>query len=342
MSRGCSYLYSVRSTPTNNFTYTIHQGTEESDLAIIRRDLTSGRLYANGARLVGGSWSNLLFGDQFSHTGSLKQKHELTYIRSTCTCLVCMVRTAVARAEVSTLSDSHDALRGWTDLDNHHKSTSTDEPLDLLSSARTPDNSAMANFVEICSLPPTSGLMLIGGSSSSTEFEIGSVVRLNSRASAKLKFTNFVRRLLGHHAYTGPISHEEMFRRVTTIGVHYYLNNKGKRERKVYIQGELIRLPVKVGVAKLGTRPMYSTELHSSFLLYREQTVFIHVGEIVLEGNSLGSFIRTGIRYYIGFGEECGVCAVFPNKSLGKARQLGINELLLHHHMVDDLEVKCL
>ena len=49
---------------------------------------------------------------------------------------------------------------------------------------------------------------------------------------------------------------------------------------------------------------------------------------------SLHRFIKTGIRYYIGFGEERGACAVFPNKTLGPQRKLGINELLLHHHMV--------
>lgn len=200
----------------------------------------------------------------------------------------------------------------------------------------------MANFVVKTRLPSLDALKLIGASSSSRELEIGTVVRLNYRASAKLKFTNDVKELFGHFAYTGPISHEEVYRRVTTIGVHYYLYNKGKKERKVYIQGELIRLPVQVGVVKLGTQPMYFDELGATFCLHRKQIMSIYVGEIVLEGNSLGSFIKTGISYYIGFGEERGVCAVYPNKSVGKARKLGINELLLHHHMVDDLEVRCI
>lgn len=167
-------------------------------------------------------------------------------------------------------------------------------------------------------------------------------MRLNYRASAKLKFTEDVRELFGQLAYTGPISHEEVYRKVTTVGVHYYLYNKGKKERKVYIQGELLRLPVDIGVVKLGTQPMYMPELGATFCIHRKQIMSVYVGEIVLEGNSLGSFIKTGIQYYIGFGEERGVCPVYPNKTLGKARKLGINELLMHHHMVDDLEVKCL
>lgn len=207
--------------------------------------------------------------------------------------------------------------------------------------ARTPSHSAMANFVVRYRLPSNPDLERIGASSSAKVLEIGNVVRLNYRASAKLKLTDEVRELFGHLAYTGPISHEEVVRKVTTIGVHYYLYNKGKKERKVYIQGHLVRLPITVGVIKLGTQPMYMPELGATFCLHRKQIMSIYVGEIVLEGNSFGSFIKTGIHFYIGFGEERGVCPVYPNKALGKARKLGINELLLHHHMVDDLEVKC-
>ena len=85
---------------------------------------------------------------------------------------------------------------------------------------------------------------------------------------------------------------------------------------------------------------MYFSELGATFCLYRKQIMSINVGEIVLEGNSMGSFIKKGILSYIGFGER-GVCTVYPNKTVGKARKLGVNELLLHHHMVEDLEVKC-
>ncbi len=206
----------------------------------------------------------------------------------------------------------------------------------------TPVHSAMANFVVTYSLPSTADLSSIGGVSSWRELEIGTIVRLNSRPAAKLKFTDDVRQLFGHLAYTGPIGHEEIYRKVTTIGVDYYLYNKGKKERKVYIQGDLVRLPINVGVVKLGTQPMYMDDLGATFVLYRPQIMSIYVGEIVLEGNSIGSFIKTGIRYYIGFGEERGACPVYPNKKTGPQRKLGINELLLHHHMVSDLAVHLL
>lgn len=328
-------------TSMGSFAYVIHQGSEESDIDIIRRDLTSGRLFASGMRLLGGAWCNLLLGDRFAPGCSSRQRHEMTYRRSSCSCLVCMVRAAeMLRMSLEETSAMH---RGHSEFsDSESNQTSADILSNMSSAARTPLHSAMANFVVVYKLPSTASLMTIGASTSGKELEIGSVIRLNYRASAKLKFTDDVKELFGHLAYTGPISHEEVYRRVTTIGVHYYLYNKGKKERKVYIQGELIRLPINVGVVKLGTQPMYMSELGATFCLYRKQIMSIYVGEIVLEGNSIGSFIKTGIRYYIGFGEERGVCPVYPNKMVGKARKLGVNELLLHHHMVEDLEVKCL
>lgn len=329
-------------TSSASFSYVIHQATEDSDLDIIRRDLTSGRLYTSGVRLLGGGWCNLLLGDRFAPGSNSRQRHELTYRRSSCSCILCRVRTMEMVKEQCHAEAQSRGHSEFGESDVESTGISADVLSTMSSRTRTPTHSAMANFVVRCSLPSNSALMSIGASSSSRELEIGTVVRLNYRASAKLKFTEDVRELFGHFAYTGPISHEEVYRRVTTIGVHYYLYNKGKKERKVYIQGELIRLPVQVGVVKLGTQPMYMPELGATFCIHRKQIMSIYVGEIVLEGNSLGSFIKTGIRYYIGFGEERGVCPVYPNKTLGKARKLGINELLLHHHMVDDLEVRCL
>eukprot|EP00737_Agarophyton_chilense_P004526 gb/GEZJ01005768.1/.p1 GENE.gb/GEZJ01005768.1/~~gb/GEZJ01005768.1/.p1 ORF type:complete len:564 (-),score=71.13 gb/GEZJ01005768.1/:447-2018(-) len=312
-------------TSPSTFHYLISQGSEDEDVDTLRAQLMSGRLYSEGMRFAATAWANLLLGDRF-YVANSRQRHELVYRRSTCTCIICRIR-AIGTA------------------DQQHPAPSCDDVSTIsvpVQFARTPSHSAMANFVVRCSLPDRISLSHIGASSSCKELEIGTVVRLNYRASAKLKLTDDVKELLGHLAYTGPISHEDMYRQVTTIGVHYYLYNKGKKERKVYIQGELVRLPINVGIIKLGTQPMYMPELGATFCLHRKQIMSIYVGEIVLEGNSVGSFIKTGIHYYIGFGEERGVCPVYPNKTLGKARKLGINELLLHHHMVDDLEVKCI
>jgi hypothetical protein len=53
-------------------------------------------------------------------------------------------------------------------------------------------------------------------------------------------------------------------------------------------------------------------------------------------------YIETGIGYYLGFGCAGGGAAVYPpGKPMGATRRLGINELLMHHHMTKPLVVQC-
>lgn len=109
----------------------------------------------------------------------------------------------------------------------------------------------MANFIRPYALPTAAEFKCLGGVSAWRELEIGTIVRLNSRASAKLKFTDDMKLLFGHLSYTGPVSHEEVYRKVTTIGVNYYLYNKGKKERKVYLQVRRICQSFRLGVLEL-------------------------------------------------------------------------------------------
>lgn len=306
---------------SSGYRYVVNQSTEQSDLAIILRDLTDGRLYRSGVRLVAAPWANLLFGDSFAPNTSKRQLHELVYRRSSCTCIVCLIRQQRAQEQMEKQSNG--------------SSTSSTATL-----TRTSPESAMANFTQPYTLPSKKDLVSIGGEASPRELEIGTLVRLQSRNTAKLEFTEDVRLLFGNMAYTGPLSHEKLYRDTTTIGVNYYMYNKGKKSRKVYLQGDLIRLPLEVGVVKNGAQAMYLKEVGSTYVLYKPQVMSIYIGTIVLEGNSIGSFISTDIKFYIGFGQEDGACAIYPdNRPCSPPRRLGINELLLHHHQVGDLEV---
>lgn len=152
-----------------------------------------------------------------------------------------------------------------------------------------PENSAMANFVQFFKMPKIVDLMRISSSVEQRELDMGTVVRLNSRTSSKFKFTADFKSLFCHLAYTGPISHEEVYRKVTTIGVNYYLYNKGKKERKVYLRGQLYKIPLQLGIVKLGALPLRTDELGCHYLLYRNQILQLYVGEVVLEGNTIGS-----------------------------------------------------
>ncbi|KAI0564605.1 hypothetical protein FGB62_25g418 [Gracilaria domingensis] len=147
----------------------------------------------------------------------------------------------------------------------------------------------MANFVRPYPVPSVKQLKKIGGLTSWRELEIGTIIRLNSRSAAKLKFTEDMRQLFSHLSYNGPISHEAVYRKVTTIGVNYYLYNKGKKERKVYLQGDMVQIPLEMGIVKLGTSPLYLGEVGAYYILYKRQVMKVYVGELVLEGNSFGS-----------------------------------------------------
>lgn len=308
----------------SGYRYVVNQGTEQSDLAIVLRDLTDGRLYRVGVRLVAAPWTTLLFGDSFTPaTGKKRQLHEFVYRRTTCTCIICLIN-----------------LRRAEEILEKSSGTRVSETSSTATLKRTSPESAMANFTLLYAMPVVEELLRIGGERQSRELDIGQLVRLQSRNTAKLIFTEEVRELFGNLAYTGPLSHEDLYRKVTTIGVNYFLYNKGKKSRRVYLQGDLVQVPLELGVVKCGAHAMYLKEIGSTYVMYKPQIMSIYIGTIVLEGNSLGSFISTGIKFYVGFGEERGCVPVYPGKRPnGPARRVGVNEVLLHHHQVGDFEV---
>lgn len=201
-------------------------------------------------------WLSLLLKpqDPASVIGSLP----LRYVRTSCTCLSCETSTASASIE-------HDFL------------------------PYTYDGSALANFVRLTSLPRVEALCALSGRKSQAKLCIGTLVRLNSRSSAKFHFSPDFRLLFQHLAYTGPCSHEHMYRSVTTIGVNYYQNNKGHRERRVFLVGHVIEFSIRLGVVKLDNFPLRIDELGSHFVLYRPQRMRLYIGELALEGNSVDS-----------------------------------------------------
>lgn len=239
-------------------------------MKIISRDLLGGRLYRSGAKFYGGAWCKLLLGDRFATSPSSKQIHELVYTRSSCTCLTCIVK-----GKREQMGENRKSFKAGSSVSGR--------------STYIPENSAMANFVQFQKMPKLDDLLIISDSVEQRELDMGTVVRLNSRASSKFKFTSDFKTLFGHLAYTGPITHEEVYRKVTTVGVNYYLYNKGKKERKVYLRGFLHKIPLELGMVKLGARPLRTDELGCHYILYRKQTIQVYVGEVALEGNTIGS-----------------------------------------------------
>lgn len=257
------------------YRYVIHQSTERSDADIVLRDLCDGRLSRQGARYIVASWARLFFGDTFLPSKNRRPSHDLVYSRSRCSCLHCCINYARAEHEPENSSDVT-------------RTAST------IGYERVPAHAAHAESVEKVFLPSIDDLRELGAEVSHRDLPIGQICRLNSPTSSKLEFTPEVKELFGSLLYSGPISHEELFRKVTTMGVAYYRHNKGKKTRQVYLRGLLIRVPIEIGLVKNSAYPMHYRESGSTYVLYKRQMMSIYHGQIELEGNTIGSFIGTG------------------------------------------------
>lgn len=229
----------------------------DSDLQIIARDLqTRCSTSLPRAREKPSQWVPLLLNSQ--KPVSVVGTFPLRYVRTSCTCLTCKASTALR-------SDRSDFI------------------------PYTRNSSALANFVRLTPLPHIEALRALSGQKSQAQLHVGTLVRLHSRSSAKFLFSPDLRQLFQHLAYTGPCSHENMYRSITTIGVNYYQNNKGHRERRVFLVGHVVKFSIRLGVVKLDNFPLCVDELGSRFVLYRSQRMHVYVGELALEGNSVGS-----------------------------------------------------
>lgn len=268
--------------------FSSHAICVESDSSIVVRDLHQpNSLGASGQGIVVGTWPLLLFGENralASRQSRGSPRHLLKYVRTSCTCLQCLTHqpSLTTRPTFSSTSHHKHALPfSQQTLAASFQSPSFGDPISYI-----PVSSAHANFVSLRELPQLSQLRELCCEETDTLYQIGTLVRLHSREGAKLSFMDSIKPFFKQLSYTGPLSHEEMYRKVTTIGVDYYQYNKGPKSRRVYIKGKQISVPIKLGIVKLGTRPLYFQEEDSKYILYRQQVVQIFTGQIVLEGNT--------------------------------------------------------
>lgn len=275
----------------------------DSDMNIVIRDLLDAKLpYTADHELIASKWAVLLFGNKFSHNGRTSNRrtvrHILKYIRTTCTCLHCLIKHLDTQHQQSihtTTTTTTPSLPLSSSSSDIPFSTNDTAPMQTAlcipnysvdgMTTYTSQTSAYANFVRAFSLPSIASLHSIGAVESDTLLQLGTIVRLQSRSASRLNFTDHMRSLFSHLSYSGPWSHETLYRNVTTIGVNYYQFNKGLKNRHVFIRGKRISLPIEMGIVKLGTRPLRLDELGSTHILYRRQIMHIYIGQIVLQGN---------------------------------------------------------
>lgn len=190
-------------------------------------------------------------------------------------------------------------------------------------------NPAASSVVDV-ELPSLSGMSLLEGvRAGTTQFLLGTLSRLHSRGSARLTLSSIMREFVGHAAHCGPVPLSEMLTTVLEFGKAHYRKHKGKRDRQVFIRGEMLKMPLPFCVVDVGATPLNTAEPGSVAVLAPAQEMNLVSGEIVLEG-SFGSTIDTKISWYVGFGADRGSQAIYADGSLGPRRTFGINELCVH------------
>jgi hypothetical protein len=199
-------------------------------------------------------------------------------------------------------------------------------------------------LVQQMPLPSVQEMERLGADVCAGELRLGELHRLNSRTSAKLNLDDSVKTMLDGRAYVGPAGSAQLPSKIVTMGVDHYRLNEGKKSRKVYVRGDLVTLRVNVGVVNVPCRPLHLDEVGCRYILHARQTMLLYFGTIQLEGNTIGSYVDTGVQLYVGFGAEGGAAAIHPHgRPMGAPRRLGVNELLLHyrHGEDEDLIVQC-
>lgn len=194
--------------------------------------------------------------------------------------------------------------------------------------------------IQSCQLPDAAELTLLGAFMNKTvQYEIGTVNKLHSRSRSNFIFSETMQQFAVHAAYTGSKSFTELYSQILHFSRKHYDAHQGKRERRVYLRGEMHIFQIPLSVLLVERAPLNIYEQNCCAIIAREQRVRLFHGTVVLEG-SYGSFITTDIPWYIGFGEDNGAQALYPDGRLGSPRPLGINELCMHTTYYEKSESK--
>jgi hypothetical protein len=357
---------------TERWQYNLTQWHETDGLDKVRRELVP-RLYRVGTKLEGPGWAYVLLGHEFSRAPSSRQIHVLQYTLQACCCLWCLVKDAKAEQSFSSVGSNNDDL-GTISLCQDLKAARLDaaptfkavqsdaaggnkgtlycnvEPSDRIVSHVSPNvpkrddyspdlqlaqaSVSSSNATWKWSIPAIDDLHLIGDLIEDSKLEIGLISNLSSRGRAKFSLSPMIQSFLGHSAYAGPMPMADMYTSMLKFATAHCRQNKGKPERKVYIQGGLLRFPLCASVFFIAGTPHNSDEQESMGILAGAQVVHLFYGVLVLEG-SFDAVISTNIEYYIGFGEDGKAQALYSGGQLGVPRTLGIKEICNHTTLLD-------
>jgi hypothetical protein len=136
-----------------------------------------------------------------------------------------------------------------------------------------PDIEQQPDFVHRVPLPsPVHMKNYLGAEVHPGEICIGELIGLHRPKSTKLALSNDVKFLFAEDAYCGPTPADRFTANLIAKATDYYKLKRGKRSRKVFLRGSLVKLPLEVGAIKSPTLPTISHELGAAFVLYARQT----------------------------------------------------------------------
>lgn len=149
----------------------------------------------------------------------------------------------------------------------------TSNPFANLYPSFAPEFNLKANALQCMRLPEADELeKYLNADVSEGEIQLGTIMRSHARGGIKLKFCDNIRPLLEGLAYSCPLSTQSLSDEISAFATKHSSQVRGKRTRKVFLNGVVIKLPVEVGVAKV---PRHSFHLHESgaqFVLYGRQS----------------------------------------------------------------------
>jgi hypothetical protein len=137
----------------------------------------------------------------------------------------------------------------------------------------TPEFPDQPEFVDRVLLPSIAHLKkYLGADCYPGEVYIGELVGLHRPKSTKFIFSGDVRPFFAENAYCGPVSASQFTQNLIARATEYYKLKRGKKSRKVYLRGSLVKLPVEVGAVKCSKVPGIAHEIGAAFVLFARQT----------------------------------------------------------------------
>jgi hypothetical protein len=126
--------------------------------------------------------------------------------------------------------------------------------------------------LEPLALPPAADLeKYLGAEVTSAELCIGELIALHRPKAARVNIHDDLKFAFADRAFCGPLPADQFFFKLVAKATEYYKLKHGKKSRRVYLRGSLIKLPVEVGVVKCPKAGPLARDIGAEYLLHARQ-----------------------------------------------------------------------